>query len=103
MLHFGGGRVYARWLFDSFLGAMGFGRYNALIRRRGIRRRTSILVWSLVIGWLLTAEAALAGTGWDSNDFLISGGPNFPDRIGVFDFDMSFKGYLDTNYIPVRG
>jgi len=58
-----------------------------------------------ILGWLLLSAGPhrAAAIGWDSNDFLISGGPNFPDRIGVFDYDLTFKGYLDMGFLPVRG
>ncbi|MBC8105938.1 MAG: hypothetical protein H7Z14_05065 [Anaerolineae bacterium] len=41
--------------------------------------------------------------GWDSDDFLIGGGSSFTTRIGVFDHDLTFKGYLDTNFVTVAG
>ena len=37
------------------------------------------------------AERASA-VGWDRDDFIITGAPNFPDRIGIFDHDFTFKG-----------
>src|SRR5438067_2568427 len=48
------------------------------------------------------AERASA-VGWDRDDFIISGAPNFPDRIGIFDHDFTFKGYLDSNFLGVSG
>src|SRR5207253_6662111 len=58
-----------------------------------------------ILGWLLLSAGAdrAAAIGWDSNDFLITAGPNFPDRILVCDHDLSFKGYLDPNFLPVGG
>jgi hypothetical protein len=48
--------------------------------------------WVLVLGWFLSAGArTVCAIGWDSNDFLVTGGNIFPDRIAVFDFDLSFK------------
>jgi WD40 repeat protein len=47
-------------------------------------------------------RAAIA-IGWDSDDFLISGGPNFTTRIGVFDHDLTFKGDLDSGFATVAG
>jgi hypothetical protein len=41
--------------------------------------------------------------GWGPTDFLIFGAPNFPDRIGVFDENFTFKGYLVTNFFGVEG
>lgn len=47
---------------------------------------------------LVSAERARA-IGWDSNDFIISGGPSFTTRIGVFDHDLTFKGFLDDDFV----
>jgi hypothetical protein len=44
-----------------------------------------------------------SAVGWGPTDFLITGAPNFPDRIGVFSQDLAFKGYLDTNFLGVQG
>ena len=52
---------------------------------------------------LTTAASHLHAVGWDRDDFIISGAPNFPDRIGVFDHDFTFKGYLDQNFFGVQG
>jgi hypothetical protein len=51
---------------------------------------------------LICAERAFA-IGWDRDDFIITGAPNFPDRIGIFDHDFTFKGYLDQNFLGVQG
>jgi hypothetical protein len=67
-----------------------------------MRSLISLTSW-IVVGLALVFPSSVRAIGWDSNDFLISGGPNFPDRIAVFDFDLSFKGYLDTNFLPVSG
>src|SRR5262245_48005837 len=58
-----------------------------------------LVAWFLALG---TDRAALA-IGWDSDDFLIGGGPSFTTRIGVFDHDLTFKGFLDSNYATVAG
>jgi hypothetical protein len=36
--------------------------------------------------------------GWDSDDFLITGGPQAPSQIGVFDHDLTFKGFLEPGW-----
>jgi hypothetical protein len=56
----------------------------------------------MLVGLLLPQRKACA-IGWDSDDFLIGGGPNFTTRIGVFDHDLTFKGYLDDNFLTVGG
>jgi hypothetical protein len=58
-----------------------------------------------ILGWLLLSAAAdrAAAIGWDSDDFIISRAPNFPQYIGIFDHDFTFKGYLDTNFLGVQG
>jgi hypothetical protein len=55
------------------------------------------------IGLLLAIADGASAVGWDRDDFLITGAPNFPDRIGVFDRDFTFKGYLDQNFLGVSG
>src|SRR5438132_5234480 len=59
---------------------------------------------------VIVALVAIAGlspradaVGWDSDDFIITGAPNFPQYIGIFDHDFTFKGYLDTNFLGVAG
>ncbi len=52
---------------------------------------------------LAAAVDVRAGIGWDLDDFIITGAPNFPDRIGIFDQDFTFKGYLDQNFFGVQG
>src|SRR5438874_364759 len=76
---------------------------NGAGRARGRMERRSCLTFLLLSGWLLLAARASAGTGWDNDDFIITGAPNFPDRIGIFDHDFTFKGYLDTNFLGVQG
>src|SRR5262245_36245328 len=64
------------------------------------RTYTLLLVaWSLALG----ANRAALAIGWDSDDFLIGGGPSATARIGVFDHDLTFKGNLDTGYASVAG
>jgi WD40 repeat protein len=52
---------------------------------------------------VLFCTAPARAVGWDSDDFIISGAPTFPDRIGVFDRDFTFKGYLDQSFLGVQG
>ncbi len=52
---------------------------------------------------LTTAASHVHAVGWDRDDFIITGAPNFPDRISVFDHDFRFKGYLDQNFLGVQG
>ena len=63
-------------------------------------RKHGLIVAALML--LATAPHARA-IGWDSDDFLIGGGPSFTNKIGVFDHDLTFKGYLDTNFVTVAG
>jgi len=60
-----------------------------------------VVVAALVAGgfWCGRAEAV----GWDGDDFIITGAPHFPQYIGVFDHDFTFKGYLDNNFLGVAG
>src|SRR5437764_758909 len=67
-------------------------------------RRRHLTLWLLLLGWLMSAGAETArAIGWDSDDFLVIGAPNFSQYIGVFDHDFTFKGYLDTNFLGVAG
>jgi hypothetical protein len=52
---------------------------------------------------VLTLPAPARAIGWDRDDFIITGAPNFPDRIGIFDHDFTFKGYLEQNFLGVQG
>jgi hypothetical protein len=64
----------------------------------------SIAQTSVLMAWLFAAATQRAGAvGWDNDDFIITGAPNFPDRIGIFDHDFTFKGYLDQNFLGVQG
>ena len=66
--------------------------------------RKCCLLYSVLVGSLIAlGQPARAGQWWDSDDFIITGGPNFPDRIGIFDHDLTFKGYLETNFLTVGG
>lgn len=44
-----------------------------------------------------------SAVGWDRDDFIITGSPNFPQYIGIFDHDLAFKGYLETSFLGVQG
>ncbi len=57
----------------------------------------------IVICVLLAGAGRASAIGWDSDDFLIGGGPSATTRIGVFDHDLTFKGFLDSNFITVAG
>ncbi len=58
----------------------------------------------LIAAWVLFVRTpAVQAIGWGPTDFLISGAPNFPDRIGVFSQSFVFKGYLDQNFLGVQG
>jgi hypothetical protein len=52
---------------------------------------------------LLMCASRAGAVGWGPTDFLIGGGPSFTDRIGVFDQNLNFKGYLETNFLTVAG
>ncbi|MBC8105266.1 MAG: hypothetical protein H7Z14_01655 [Anaerolineae bacterium] len=62
-----------------------------------------LFVRSIIAMVLLACTTRAEAIGWDSNDFLIGGGSSFTSRIGVFDHDLTFKGYLDTNFVTVAG
>jgi hypothetical protein len=57
----------------------------------------------LSLSVVLMCASRASAIGWGPTDFLITGAPNFPDRIGVFDQNFAFKGYLDQNFLGVRG
>lgn len=61
------------------------------------------LVVTAIGSTLFLSQQHARAVGWDRDDFLISGAPNFPDRIGVFDHDFTFKGYLEQNFLGVSG
>src|SRR4051812_45920659 len=67
--------------------------------RRSTDLRT-IAVGALVF---LLISKSVSAVGWDSDDFIVIGAPNFSQYIGVFDHDFTFKGYLDNNFLGVRG
>jgi hypothetical protein len=72
--------------------------------RAGCAIRLRQLACATAVAWLLAPAARLAmAVGWDRDDFIISGAPNFPDRIGIFNHDFTFKGYLETNFVGVQG
>src|SRR5205814_3867555 len=71
------------------------------VARMGRRRIWAASAWAILIA---VAGLQNAGAvGWDSDDFIITGAPNFPQYIGVFDHDFTFKGYLETNFLGVQG
>jgi hypothetical protein len=51
---------------------------------------------------LLMCASHARAVGWGPTDFLIFGAPNFPDRIGVFDQNLSFKGNLFTGWTGLQ-
>ncbi|MGH7178625.1 MAG: PEP-CTERM sorting domain-containing protein [Tepidisphaeraceae bacterium] len=54
--------------------------------------------------WLVVPAQPVCGIGWAPTDFLIGGGTAaFTNRIGVFDSNLSFKGYLDSDFFGVGG
>src|SRR5438552_17422476 len=64
-------------------------------------RRAAVVFIALVAMAALSPRAD--AVGWDRDDFIITGAPNFPQYIGIFDHDFTFKGYLDTNFLGVAG
>src|SRR5262245_44713979 len=71
--------------------------------RSVVVRRSNCLALILALNWLLALASRAYAVGWGPTDFLITGAPNFPDRIGVFSQDFTFKGYLETNFLGVQG
>jgi hypothetical protein len=71
------------------------------MRNPSIRRAAARVL--IVVATILLPANLAHGVGWDSNDFIITGAPNFPDRIGIFDHDFTFKGYLEQNFFGVSG
>jgi hypothetical protein len=67
---------------------------------RGNRRLIAI---GITITLLCALSSRALAVGWGPTDFLITGASNFPDRIGIFDHDFTFKGYLDQNFLGVQG
>jgi hypothetical protein len=65
------------------------------------RIRAALLAGVIFASALWPVRAA--AVGWDNDDFLVIGAPNFSQYIGVFDHDFTFKGYLETNFLGVRG
>jgi hypothetical protein len=56
----------------------------------------------LFVTALLCVSRSVSAIGWGPTDFLIFGAPNFPDRIGVFDQNFGFKGYLFTGWTGLQ-
>jgi hypothetical protein len=67
----------------------------------GRRRIWVASAWAILIA-ILGLQNARA-VGWDSDDFIVTGAPNFPQYIGIFDHDFTFKGYLESNFLGVQG
>src|SRR5947208_11216030 len=65
------------------------------------RVKVALVISALVVGAIWPPRAG--AVGWDSDDFIVIGAPNFSQYIGVFDHDFTFKGYLDNNFLGVRG
>src|SRR5690349_5385930 len=63
--------------------------------------RLAVVIAAIVAGVLSSAPAF--AVGWDGDDFIVIGAPNFSQYIGVFDHDFTFKGYLETNFLGVQG
>ncbi|QDT72230.1 NHL repeat-containing protein [Lacipirellula limnantheis] len=58
--------------------------------------RWSLSTLFILITLLTTSRSgSVSAIGFDRDDFLIAGGDS--DNIGVFDSDLTFKGYLDTS------
>src|SRR6476620_9864949 len=69
-----------------------------------VRRLNRFVRGLIVVAIVLCVSARRASAvGWDGDDFIITGAPNFPQYIGVFDHDFTFKGYLDTTFLGVQG
>jgi sugar lactone lactonase YvrE len=66
-----------------------------------MRFRTFIMAAVIVCLVAIDGQRASA-VGWDRDDFLIFGAPNFPDSIGVFDQNFGFKGYIFTNWVGLQ-
>src|SRR5437867_3696989 len=64
--------------------------------------RSFIGIASLLVG-LLSGANRVQAIGWEPTDFMIGGGPNFTNKIGVFDQNLIFKGYLDSSFVTVEG
>ena len=71
------------------------------VARMGRRRIWAASAWAILTAILGLPNAR--AVGWDSDDFIVLGAPNFSQYIGVFDHDWTFKGYLDSNFLGVRG
>lgn len=46
--------------------------------------------------FLLINVSRAPAVGWDSDDFIIGGGTNQGGKVGVFNADLTFKGYLEN-------
>ncbi len=79
---------------------MNSGGVCVVLLRYQCRLRCVLLV---AAGMVAAAASPARAVGWDNDDFIITGASNFPDRIGIFDHDFTFKGYLDQNFLGVSG
>ncbi|MGH7177755.1 MAG: hypothetical protein ACREJC_10270 [Tepidisphaeraceae bacterium] len=53
---------------------------------------------------IIALAASARAIGWGPTDFLIGGGTAaFTNRIGVFDSNLNFKGYLDSSFLGTAG
>ena len=71
--------------------------------RSVVVRRSNCLALIVGLSCVVALASRAQAVGWGPTDFLITGAPNFPDRIGVFDQSFAFKGYLDQNFLGVQG
>ena len=61
------------------------------------------LIWiTSLLAFVALANRADA-IGWEPTDFLIGGGPNFTNKIGVFDANLNYRGNLDSSFLGVGG
>src|SRR5881392_3236021 len=61
------------------------------------------LIWiTSLLAFVALANCADA-IGWEPTDFLIGGGPNFTNKIGVFDANLNYRGNLDSSFLGVGG
>ena len=49
-----------------------------------------------VVFIFVSVQSAAQGQGWDEDDLIVTG--IFSNNIAVFDADLTFKGYLDSNF-----
>src|SRR5262245_1822315 len=71
--------------------------------RAVVVRRSNWLALIVALSCLLALSNQAQAVGWGPTDFLIGGGQGFTSKIGVFDQNLAFKGYLETNFVTVAG